>query len=127
MRDVSNGRTCTWTCCASTHWDFKIDPSILLGKPGCSYIVLPRSSLILPKFIHKEKTRDFMQVCEKSGAEAITVHMRLREERPAEPAHWDEMARLWDAVKAAAPGCRRMRWYGCMVACTCLYLKLQNP
>lgn len=45
-----------------------------------------------------------MQVCEKSGAEAITVHMRLREERPAEPAHWDEMARLWDAVKAAA-GC----------------------
>ena len=47
----------------------------------------------------KEKTRDFMQVCEKSGAEAITVHMRLREERPAEPAHWDEISRLWDAVQ----------------------------
>lgn len=46
-----------------------------------------------------EKTRDFMRVCEKSGAEAITVHMRLREERPAEPAHWDEMERLWDAVQ----------------------------
>ena len=41
-----------------------------------------------------------MRVCEKSGAEAITVHMRLREERPAEPAHWDEMERLWDAVQA---------------------------
>ncbi|CAK9079798.1 tRNA-dihydrouridine(20) synthase [NAD(P)+]-like (Dihydrouridine synthase 2) (tRNA-dihydrouridine synthase 2-like) [Durusdinium trenchii] len=46
-----------------------------------------------------DKTRDFMRICEKSGAEAITVHLRLRDERPAEPAHWDEMARVWDAVK----------------------------
>mmetsp|Transcript_97029 Transcript_97029/g.244656 ORF Transcript_97029/g.244656 Transcript_97029/m.244656 type:complete len:452 (-) Transcript_97029:90-1445(-) len=46
-----------------------------------------------------EKTRDFMRVCEASGAEAITVHMRTRDERPAEPAHWDEIVRLWDAVK----------------------------
>ena len=45
-----------------------------------------------------------MRVCEKSGAEAITVHMRLREERPAEPAHWDEMERLWDAVQAGDQG-----------------------
>merc|ERR1740122_176607 len=45
------------------------------------------------------RTRDFMQVCERSGAEAITLHMRLREERPAEPAHWDEMMRIWDCVK----------------------------
>ncbi|CAE7237950.1 DUS2 [Symbiodinium microadriaticum] len=45
------------------------------------------------------KTRDFMQVCERSGAEAITVHLRLRQERPAEPAHWDELCRLWDAVQ----------------------------
>eukprot|EP00438_Fugacium_kawagutii_P032037 Skav217853 [mRNA] locus=scaffold5889:28568:31517:- [translate_table: standard] len=59
-----------------------------------------------------DKTRDFMQVCEKSGAEAITVHMRLREERPAEPAHWDEMERLWDAVKAGAVAHRRV---GCKV------------
>ncbi len=56
-----------------------------------------------PPSSFQEKTRDFMQVCEKSGAEAITVHMRLREERPAEPAHWDEIARLWDAVKVT--GC----------------------
>eukprot|EP00933_Yihiella_yeosuensis_P070862 TRINITY_DN79018_c0_g1_i1.p1 TRINITY_DN79018_c0_g1~~TRINITY_DN79018_c0_g1_i1.p1 ORF type:complete len:433 (-),score=67.54 TRINITY_DN79018_c0_g1_i1:151-1449(-) len=46
-----------------------------------------------------KKTIDFLQVCERSGAEAITVHMRLREERPAEPAHWDEIVKLWDAVK----------------------------
>ncbi|CAE7185516.1 DUS2 [Symbiodinium pilosum] len=46
-----------------------------------------------------EKTRDFMQVCERSGAEAITVHLRQRQERPAEPAHWDEFLRLWDAVQ----------------------------
>eukprot|EP00929_Paragymnodinium_shiwhaense_P096822 TRINITY_DN58541_c0_g1_i1.p1 TRINITY_DN58541_c0_g1~~TRINITY_DN58541_c0_g1_i1.p1 ORF type:complete len:253 (-),score=63.72 TRINITY_DN58541_c0_g1_i1:651-1409(-) len=46
-----------------------------------------------------QKTREFMQLCEKSGAEAITVHMRRREERPAEPAHWDEIVKLWDAVK----------------------------
>ncbi|CAE7031671.1 DUS2 [Symbiodinium sp. CCMP2592] len=46
-----------------------------------------------------QKTRDFMQVCERSGAEAITVHLRLRQERPAEPAHWDELCRLWDAVQ----------------------------
>ena len=52
----------------------------------------------------QEKTRDFMQMCEKSGAEAITVHMRLRDERPAEPAHWDEIVRLWDAVKAGPGG-----------------------
>ncbi|CAK0818113.1 unnamed protein product [Prorocentrum cordatum] len=45
------------------------------------------------------KTRDFMQLCEKSGAEAVTVHCRTRDERPAEPAHWDEIMRLWDAVK----------------------------
>ena len=45
-----------------------------------------------------------MQVCEKSGAEAITVHMRLREERPAEPAHWDEISRLWDAVQVTGAG-----------------------
>lgn len=46
-----------------------------------------------------EKTRDFMRVCEASGAEAVTVHMRQRSERPAEPAHWDEIVRLWDAVR----------------------------
>jgi len=46
-----------------------------------------------------EKTREFLQVCERSGAEAITVHMRQRDERPAEPAHWDEIVKLWDAVK----------------------------
>jgi tRNA-dihydrouridine synthase 2 len=45
------------------------------------------------------KTRDFMQLCERSGAEAVTVHCRTRDERPAEPAHWDEIMRLWDAVK----------------------------
>eukprot|EP00930_Biecheleria_cincta_P088277 TRINITY_DN77508_c0_g1_i1.p1 TRINITY_DN77508_c0_g1~~TRINITY_DN77508_c0_g1_i1.p1 ORF type:complete len:453 (+),score=78.76 TRINITY_DN77508_c0_g1_i1:28-1359(+) len=45
------------------------------------------------------KTRDFLQVCERSGAEAITVHMRQRDERPADPAHWDEIIKLWDAVK----------------------------
>lgn len=44
------------------------------------------------------KTRDFMQVCQRSGAEAITVHMRLRDERPVEPAHWDEIVKLWDAA-----------------------------
>mmetsp|Transcript_43225 Transcript_43225/g.92466 ORF Transcript_43225/g.92466 Transcript_43225/m.92466 type:complete len:443 (-) Transcript_43225:43-1371(-) len=46
-----------------------------------------------------EKTREFMRICEASGAEAITVHVRLRDERPAEPAHWQEIAKLWDAVK----------------------------
>lgn len=45
------------------------------------------------------QTRDFLQLCERSGAEAITVHMRTRDERPAEPAHWDEIMKLWDAVK----------------------------
>lgn len=45
-----------------------------------------------------EKTREFMQLCERSGAEAIAVHMRQREERPADPAHWDEIMRVWDAV-----------------------------
>eukprot|EP00928_Gymnodinium_smaydae_P064727 TRINITY_DN47998_c0_g1_i1.p1 TRINITY_DN47998_c0_g1~~TRINITY_DN47998_c0_g1_i1.p1 ORF type:complete len:442 (+),score=96.18 TRINITY_DN47998_c0_g1_i1:86-1411(+) len=46
-----------------------------------------------------EKTREFMQICERSGAEAITVHMRWREERPADPAHWDMIMPLWDAVR----------------------------
>jgi len=46
-----------------------------------------------------EQTRDFMQLCERSGAEAITVHLRQTGERPADPAHWDEMTRLWDAVR----------------------------
>lgn len=45
------------------------------------------------------QTRDFMQLCERSGAEAVTVHMRQRGERPAEPARWEEILRLWDAVK----------------------------
>lgn len=77
----------------------------LLIFQGCKYLFnflnfknfTPGLVLHIPKI--KEKTRDFMQVCEKSGAEAITVHMRLREERPAEPAHWDEISRLWDAVQ----------------------------
>jgi len=46
-----------------------------------------------------QKTREYMQLCERSGAEAIAVHMRLREERPVEPAHWNEIVKLWDAVK----------------------------
>merc|ERR1712217_416207 len=45
-----------------------------------------------------QKTRDFMQLCERSGAEAITVHVRTRDERPAESAHWGEIVKLWDAV-----------------------------
>lgn len=45
------------------------------------------------------KTRDFMQLCERSGAEMIAVHMRRREERPAQPAHWEEILKVWDAVK----------------------------
>lgn len=45
------------------------------------------------------KTRDFMQLCERSGAEMIAVHMRRREERPAQPAHWDEILKVWDAVR----------------------------
>merc|ERR1712190_30457 len=45
-----------------------------------------------------QKTRDFMQMCERSGAEAITVHLRIRDERPADPAHWTEIVKLWDAV-----------------------------
>lgn len=45
------------------------------------------------------RTRDFMQVCERSGAEAIAVHMRSRDERPADPAHWDQIVKLWDAVR----------------------------
>lgn len=67
------------------------------------FVVVPRPVSGLG--IQQDKTRDFMRICEKSGAEAITVHLRLRDERPAEPAHWDEMARVWDAVKAPeAPG-----------------------
>eukprot|EP00927_Polykrikos_kofoidii_P048712 TRINITY_DN42935_c0_g1_i1.p1 TRINITY_DN42935_c0_g1~~TRINITY_DN42935_c0_g1_i1.p1 ORF type:complete len:458 (-),score=75.08 TRINITY_DN42935_c0_g1_i1:41-1414(-) len=46
-----------------------------------------------------QKTRDFMQICESSGAEAITVHLRQRDERPASPAHWDQIVPLWDAVR----------------------------
>ena len=79
--------------------------SVIVNFQGCKYLFnflnfknfTPGLVLHIPKI--KEKTRDFMQVCEKSGAEAITVHMRLREERPAEPAHWDEISRLWDAVQ----------------------------
>lgn len=39
-----------------------------------------------------------MQLCERSGAEAITVHVRTRDERPAESAHWSEIVKVWDAV-----------------------------
>lgn len=46
-----------------------------------------------------ERTRDFLQLCERSGAEAITLHMRVRDERPADPAHWNEIVRVWDAVR----------------------------
>merc|ERR1711862_1048824 len=42
------------------------------------------------------KTREFMQCCERSGAAAVTVHLRQRDERPADPAYWDEMVRIWD-------------------------------
>jgi len=45
------------------------------------------------------RTRDFLQLCERSGAEAVTLHMRVREERPADPAHWNEIVRVWDAVR----------------------------
>eukprot|EP00747_Dinoflagellata_sp_TGD_P088568 gnl/TRDRNA2_/TRDRNA2_164050_c0_seq1.p1 gnl/TRDRNA2_/TRDRNA2_164050_c0~~gnl/TRDRNA2_/TRDRNA2_164050_c0_seq1.p1 ORF type:complete len:421 (+),score=77.80 gnl/TRDRNA2_/TRDRNA2_164050_c0_seq1:76-1338(+) len=46
-----------------------------------------------------QKTMDFMRVCEMSGISAIAVHLRQKDERPAHPAHWDEMVKLWDAVK----------------------------
>ncbi|CAJ1424455.1 unnamed protein product [Effrenium voratum] len=45
------------------------------------------------------RTRDFMQAMELSGAEAITVHLRQRDWRPVQPACWEEIVRLRDAVK----------------------------
>jgi len=46
-----------------------------------------------------EKTRDFMRICEQCGIAAIAVHLRMRDERPAHPAHWDHVGPICDAVR----------------------------
>lgn len=46
------------------------------------------------------RTRDFMQLCERSGATAIAVHLRTAEEdRKAAPARWADIAELCSAVR----------------------------
>merc|ERR1711933_600517 len=44
------------------------------------------------------KTRDFMQVCERSGASAIAVHLRTTKEEASrgDPAHWSDMDSLYN-------------------------------
>merc|ERR1712032_128015 len=39
-----------------------------------------------------------MQLCERSGANAIAVHLRSTRETWENQPHWADMARIWDAV-----------------------------
>mmetsp|Transcript_155558 Transcript_155558/g.270647 ORF Transcript_155558/g.270647 Transcript_155558/m.270647 type:complete len:441 (-) Transcript_155558:38-1360(-) len=46
-----------------------------------------------------EKTRDFMRLVEQCGIAALALHMRTRDERPRDPAHWRDITQLCDAVR----------------------------
>eukprot|EP00820_Chromera_velia_P001786 Cvel_15472.t1-p1 / transcript=Cvel_15472.t1 / gene=Cvel_15472 / organism=Chromera_velia_CCMP2878 / gene_product=tRNA-dihydrouridine(20) synthase [NAD(P) ]-like, putative / transcript_product=tRNA-dihydrouridine(20) synthase [NAD(P) ]-like, putative / location=Cvel_scaffold1147:4367-7639(+) / protein_length=515 / sequence_SO=supercontig / SO=protein_coding / is_pseudo=false len=45
-----------------------------------------------------EKTRDYLRMCEQSGAVAIGVHARLKEDRPRVRARWPVWALLKDSI-----------------------------
>lgn len=45
-----------------------------------------------------ENTIAFARVCEQAGARAVTVHMRHIDERPRQPAHWDWLRPVVDAL-----------------------------
>lgn len=48
------------------------------------------------------ETREFMQLCERSGADAVAVHLRTKDEdtslKKGQPAKWSTMPELWHAV-----------------------------
>lgn len=48
------------------------------------------------------RTRDFLQLCERSGAQAVAVHMRRADENwkdKGSPAHWSDIGELCSAVQ----------------------------
>lgn len=45
------------------------------------------------------RTRDFMQLCERSGVSAVAVHLRTAEDTKKEPAQWSQIAELCSAVR----------------------------
>ncbi|KAJ3232273.1 hypothetical protein HDU78_007218 [Chytriomyces hyalinus] len=46
-----------------------------------------------------EKTIELVQRIEKTGVSAITLHCRLRSERPQDPGHWDIFERVAQSIK----------------------------
>merc|ERR1711971_1487941 len=42
---------------------------------------------------------EFMRMVESCGIAALGLHMRKRDERPRDPAHWKDILQLCDAVK----------------------------
>ncbi|KAI9297295.1 FMN-linked oxidoreductase [Neoconidiobolus thromboides FSU 785] len=48
----------------------------------------------------REETLNLIKRIEKTGVHAIAVHCRTRDERPAQPAHWEELKYIVDQVKS---------------------------
>jgi len=103
--DVNMGCTAPFT----THGGMG---SELLGQPQVAAEVLKALRRSLPPscavsckirmLADTSRTRDFMQLCERSGADAIAVHLRQvsesRKDQQA-PAHWSEVSSLCSAVR----------------------------